>query len=269
MNPSRPDWYDDLQGNPLKQKTFTNELADKIRSRTISTVQAPPRLRQIYWAGGAILLAIGLGLILFSRETHISDRLITVAGVPVPSKENFMVIPVIPTDAQLLELIKREYDNLNRQIIFKDIIDETSMLLFTNRIVSGKSKRIWEVSYANWNSNEQAWTIEKKGELPIDYVTATEYEKALEEGEVLRFSGEKMTSPTDPSSDLLFGLVSESRVSSVRITDHNNVPYNAIVIHDISGSLKLWYTFIPKTEGNINVEALNRDGLVLDEFDIK
>jgi hypothetical protein len=42
MNPSNPQWYDALQGEPLKKRTFTRELADKIRSQAIKPANRKP-----------------------------------------------------------------------------------------------------------------------------------------------------------------------------------------------------------------------------------
>lgn len=69
MNPSNPQWYDALQGQPLKKRTFTRELADKIRSQAIQSANRKPF--SAAWAtmvSTAAIVAVAAMLILVSGQ---------------------------------------------------------------------------------------------------------------------------------------------------------------------------------------------------------
>ncbi|MBH5316312.1 hypothetical protein I6N90_00630 [Paenibacillus sp. GSMTC-2017] len=266
MNQSEPDWYDDLHGNPLRKKTFTNDLADKIRARTLPTVKAPPKNYRKYWVGGATLLAIGF--LLFTSDAPIFDRLPSSAttGIDLSKEDNI----IMPSDSKLMNLINKEKeDGYQQYFLHKEIIDGTSMLLFTNKFVTGQGRMILSAGFATWTSSKLIWTEERLGEIDIDYVTADEYEKAFLKRDVMRFSGQKISIPSDSSSHLLFGPVWSHHVTKVRITDENNIQYDVKVVDPELVSYKIWYSFIPFTQGIINVEALDKDDLVLDRIEIK
>lgn len=266
MTLSRPDWYDSLEGNPLRKRTFTKELAERIKERTIHSAQTPSArrmaFRRIIWVGGAVLFV--LGVLLFSRDTIIVDRFTSATSELAQSKETFSEIP---SEIKLMEAINPEFGDTGRQILYKQIVDNSRMLLFTKKIVSDQGKMIWEVGYANWTSEEVTWTKEKDGEIQIDLISADEYKEAFENGHIIRFIAQDTPISSDSSSRLVFGSVGDSRVSSVRITDENYAQYDAKFIDHAHGGYSLWFIVLPETQGTIKVEALNREGLILDSLE--
>lgn len=80
MSHSNPDWYESLQANPLKQKTFTDQLAQTIQNRT----KLPVKLRgnkiyRISFISFAILCILGVTMVIRegdffkTAKTHSGD----------------------------------------------------------------------------------------------------------------------------------------------------------------------------------------------------
>jgi hypothetical protein len=262
MNSDKPDWYDALLGDPLRQKTFTNELANKIKSRTISPVERKFRLRK-YWIGFAV--AIVFGIVLFIRDIPLLEKwnLATIGQSPAGWR-----ITGIPADEQLVGLINVGSREDRRQILHKEVIDRSSMLLFTKTILAEEGKMIWEIGIANWTQGGMIWERARESTIPIELVSAEEYEEAWGNNEVLRFEAGIATLQSNPAFRLIYGSIADSRVSQVRVKDEKHKLYDTTLIHNVHGGYSLWYTSLSGNNGNYTAEAVDKEGRVLGRIEI-
>src|SRR5690348_2084414 len=113
MNQSKPDWYEALQGEPLKTKTFTDTLANRIRERIHSPAKSSSKHR-IRWIGSVLVIAVGI--IAFTQNDAMLQKILT----STPNASSVETIQGIPSDDNLIELINKTSDENERHILHKE-----------------------------------------------------------------------------------------------------------------------------------------------------
>lgn len=258
MNPSEPDWYEALRDEPLRNKTFTSPLANRIRERIHSPVKSTSKSR-IRWVGGVLVIAAGI--IIFSQNDALFQKLITTTPSEIVSSDE--TIQGIPSDDNLIKLINGTAGENKRHILHKEMIDDKSMWLFTRTNISDQRKMVWEVGYTNWASGKLAWEKEGSNRLEIDLVSDIEYSKAVDNGQILRFQSQQIQLPSGSSSQLIYGSIANQRVSEIIISGVDHIRKEAKLINDVHGGYSLWFVSLPNTLEHFTIEALDKDGGVL------
>lgn len=258
MNQYEPDWYEDLQGDPLKNKTFTTALANRIKEKINSPVKSLTNYRILLF-GGALALAIVV--FVFSQYNSLFNKIST--STPNESASLDETIQGIPSDENLNELINKTSDEDKRHILHKEMIDDKSMLLFTRKTISNQKKMVWEVGYASWTSGRLEWEIEDSNKIEIDLVPESEYLQAIDSEQTLRFLSQQIKLTSGSFSQLIYGSIANQLVSEIRIIDKDHMQIKANLIKDIHGGYSLWYVTLPNAQENYSVEALNKNGEVL------
>lgn len=256
MNQSEPDWYDALRGEPLRNKTFTSPLANRIRERIHSPVKSTPKSR-IRWIGGVLI--ISAGILIFSQNDALFQKLMTSTPSEIASSDG--TIQGIPSDDNLIKLINKTAGENKRHILHKEMIDDNSMWLFTRTNISDQKKMLWEVGYINWSSGKLDWENEDSNKLEIDFVSNIEYSNAIDTEQILRFQSQQLTSGS--SSQIIYGSIANQRVSEILISDRDHIKKEAKLIKDVHGGYSLWYVIVPNILEHYTVEALDKDGGIL------
>ncbi|GMK37709.1 hypothetical protein PCCS19_07630 [Paenibacillus sp. CCS19] len=236
MNQPNPDWYGALQNNPLKEETFTDQLAVRITTNAISstrkTVSVPRRLSFI-----GLAMACVLGLILFVNERE-------------------SIQP--PTVATSSTLANSEWQQLVNQqspdshVLYVQNYSDKSTLVFSEKItkVTGKpviarrndppDAQIVTLRIDNFEQTMQPWKPwEWAGAVGASFRRDKEgvfYEQAEDEL-ITAFSALETTG-------LFHGIVVDPVISDVRVTDGQGMQHSAAIIPSQEG-YTYWFAPLP------------------------
>lgn len=97
LNPSNPDWYEALQGEPLRSKTFSRELSAKIRAEAMQPANSRRSIFRRISALSAIAVCVVGGFILMNtqgllqKDAHLgssTDSVMSSGGAPQATEPN-------------------------------------------------------------------------------------------------------------------------------------------------------------------------------------
>jgi hypothetical protein len=158
----------------------------------------------------------------------------------------------------ILQKINQIHPDSDREILYKENVGNSGLLIFTKKINAVRQGMTWEVGYINGLS--QSWI--SGGETWIDFVSQTQYEKGIKEGFknlIPMYISAKEGSPYP----ILYGALVDPQVTQIRISGENNFQQTAKIISHVHGGFSLWFTFLPDTKMAFKVEYMDKKGKVI------
>ncbi|MHA7966963.1 hypothetical protein ACX93W_22880 [Paenibacillus sp. CAU 1782] len=284
MKPETPEWYKSMQSNPLKTETFSQQLAFKIKSEALSPSikkgSLPRRLSLISFS----ILAGVIGLMLLINKTEILESLQSNAvpssnglasindsassnsseSVPTSAAGPLSTQPgQTPTDEEWEALINKNNPSTYKEFLDKAKINENVTMVFSRKLEEYKDNQSISVGfdYLKWNSGE--WKTSqsvfyhmRRDENGVFYFQRGINKEVPEDRLITAWSGLD-------NNPLLYGMVIDSEISQIRITDGNQEQYSAKIIPHSSDGYTYWYAAMSSREEPYTVESLNAEGQVL------
>lgn len=277
MKPETPDWYKSLQSNPLKTETFSHQLAFKIKSEALSpSIKKGSFVRRLSLISFSILAGV-IGLMLLINKTEVLESL-QIDVVPSSNSSNSnnssVSIPTsaagphltqpgqTPTDEEWETLINKNNPSTYKEFLDKAQINENVMLVFSRKLLEYKGHQSISVGFdylewtsREWKTSQSVFYHMRRDESGIFYFQRGNNKEVPEERLITAWSGLDNT-------PLLYGMVIDSEISQIRITDGKQEQHLAKIIPHSDG-YTYWYAEMSSREEPYTVESLNSEGQVL------
>lgn len=254
MNQPNPDWYGALQDNPLKGKTFTDQLAVRIATNAISstrkTISVPRRLSLI-----GLAMACVLGLILFTNERETIKPTVTTNSTLADNSEWQQLVNQQSPDYDVLYV--QNYNDQYTLVVSENITEVTGIPVIARRndppgvqIVTLRVDR-FEQTMQPWQPREWAGTISNGF-------------RSNKEGIFYEQAGEKLITAISAleTTDLLCGIVVDPDISEVRVTDGQGIQHSATIIPSHYG-YTYWFAPLPYQRDEYTVQGLDSRGNII------
>lgn len=278
MNPSNPYWYEELKDNPLSRKTFTDELALRIKDKAFASTAAQNQsrtvLRPLVIVGAGLLCLLGLILFLSDKEWSSKgwNSESYTAGLPEPPvglpESPIEAIPVLsegemnqilskkaPTDSEWEQLINNslphedeEVMSGSKEMLYKKSVGDDVMLVFS-KMQKQSSRVTLGIDYYEWDS--QKWNRQQRASYAID-----EDLSKTEKGLITSWY-ELDTTP------IFYGVIIDPGISQIRITnEEQHIQEMAEIIVDEVG-YSYWIAALPPQNDTYNVETIDAEGSII------
>jgi hypothetical protein len=165
-------------------------------------------------------------------------------------------------DRDFLEIMDQENSDPHREMLYKEIIGDNGILVFTKKLNDEKGEMTWEVGFIN--STPRGWNWISGGETWIEYVTKEEYEQGLTNGFKRGITTMYISFKEGTPFPLVFGTIIDPRIVQIRITDDNNEQQMAKVVRYAHRNYALWFAFQPdRRNTTFKVEGMDAKGTVI------
>lgn len=270
MKPETPEWYDAMQSNPLKTETFSTPLAFKIKNEALSPPSKkgsfPRRLSVISFS----ILAGVIGLMLFINKTEQMESLLDIS-VPINNNRPESV-PTSAAGTDLLQSGKAQTDaeweariNEDNAYTYKEMLDmlntsDNVTMVFFRKLEESKDNQSISVGfdYFEGNSSKRRGSVSyhfRRDENGVFYFQRGYNKEVPEDRLITAWSGLNNT-------PLLYGMVIDPTISTIRITDGKQEQHRAKIIPHTDG-YTYWYAAMFSREEPYTVESLDAEGRVL------
>ncbi|QAY67275.1 hypothetical protein [Paenibacillus protaetiae] len=235
MNSSDPEWYQSLQGNPLRSAAFTEQLKARIRDKAfVSTDRVgKPAARRLTLAGIGLIVAAAIAFYTMSSLGYGTDQERKSAAVPA--------------DRFWLDALQAGNPADRTEILVKQRIGDAIMLVLSSRTYE-------------WNDNQQNIELE-----------ASEFVEDAGQW-VLRQQGS--TSIADSQTGVptgwfeldripvFLGIIRDPQIQQIQVIDSDNQVYEGKLIPSQNGNT-YWYIYLPEAKGSYKVVGLDKIGNII------
>lgn len=269
MKQSNPEWYDALQGNPLKEKTFTDQLALKIKTQVILSPgkerSIPRRLSLVSTA-----MICVLGLILFANERERFTPIITTgfSSVNAPNtssssgiKDDQTHAAKSLTDSEWQELINQKDPNSYKEILYTQSVSDNVMLVFSRKLDEAQGIQALSLGFDLFKRTTQKWNWEQSVFYDVRRVTDGTFYNQANNKEISKDGLITARSGLD-NIPLFYGLVLDPEISQIRITDENQIQQIAKIISFKDG-YTYWFAALPSQTDGYKLEKIDSEGRVI------
>jgi len=266
MTPSNPDWYEALKGNPLKVKTFTEEMANQIKMKTIASSVSYNRRRALVINSVGLLIVLTIFLFV-SGNAEIRSALMWKS---MPSNEITAVDTISNVDVDQLQYSKsltdgewqRFFDSVQpyRKMIYRENIGDNRMLVFsTNGMRYGQFAL--RISTFEWTNRQQDQTKGLLEHWLLSGESTSSASPELYEESIFTASG-----ASDGVYSIYYGTIIDPQVIDIKVSSEEIGEKSATLIHDEDG-YSYWLIVLPfgiNENSKIKIEALDSENLVLE-----
>ncbi|MBD3922013.1 hypothetical protein H8B09_24845 [Paenibacillus sp. PR3] len=255
MNQPNPDWYGALQDNPLKEQTFTDQLASKITINAISSTRKTASIpRRLSFIG--LAMACVLGLILFTNERETIKPTVTTSSTPADNSEWQQLVNQQSPGYDVLYV--RDYSDKSTLVFSKRITKVTGIPVIARRNdppgVQVITLRVdnFEPTMQQWQPWQWGGTVSTGFRVDKDGIF---YERA--EDKLITAGGGLET------TTLFYGIVVDSDISEVRVTDGQGIQHSATIIPYQEG-YTYWFAPLPfHRDEKYTVQGLDSHGNII------
>lgn len=249
MNSTDPHWYDALQGNPLIEKTFTKQLAAKIKAEALSTqVKKPSGVRRLLIIGAGMVCVLGLLIVyridLFSLAENQKQPTASITEPHLVFKAESPQKSL--TDSEWQEAIKQS--DADKKMLHKESIGDRKMLLFSKKSNAIGVTLIADL--AEWDLSKWNW-----GQSGTYYTPLNNVEEGPNPKIITAWLGLDTTA-------IFMGMILDPAVSQIRISDDQQQEMAKIFRNEDGNTY--WFAALPERRNiGYKVESLDESGKVL------
>lgn len=279
MSPSNPYWYEELRDNPLSRKTFTDQLAVRIKDKAFASTTAQNQsrtvLRPLVIAGVGLLCLLGLILFLSDREWSgkggSSESYM--AGIPEPPaglpETPIQAAPVLsdeemnrilskksPADSEWDQLINNvlphedeEVMDNSKEMLYKESVGNDIMLIFSKTRTQFQQAAV-AVDYYEWVS--QKWERQTRAAYTLP--------ENSNDADANSFATGSFKLDEIP---LLCGAIIDPKISQIRITNKEQDIQKMAEIISADDGHSYWFATLPQQKDAYHVEAMDVDGEIV------
>lgn len=293
MSQSNPQWYDALQGEPLRSKTFTRDLAMKIQTRSIQPVN-----RKRITIRRLSIISVGLvcaaGMILFSSEQGLftnegvmpADQQVTTAssggflgnnavkmGPPImqptdpdelsPESNHLSEWPTLeiatPTDAEWETLIDASYPGNPLEILYKESIGDNSIIIHSKRLEKDSDYTIITVVTDEFEWSDKGWR--KASRFTKSFGDSPQVSNS---DLLIGWYGKDLIAFDTTTTIVMFsGIVVNPSITQIKIIKNQDQTFDANIIPSDDGYTYFFVALPPGERGSYVLEGLNKGEQIL------
>lgn len=278
-HPSNPDWYEALQGNHLRKRTFTDQLAARIKARAVSTTTSRISVTRKFAFLGASMLAV-MAIIVFINGNYLNNSNMTsernsnstnqsVSGTSsqlsndeaIGQSDDQIQFSKTLTDSEWQQLLNRDdHQGSGLEMRYKESVGEDKMLVFSsNGFADGNLYlRVDEYDWTTqvrglYNNTQYQWV---NNGLTSSSMSEESYKNTI------------ITVPTRRNDISIFmGAIIDPHVSEIRVSDNYNGFKLAEIVRDDEGNA-YWFavlTWDSIKKWEYKVETLDTESKLLSE----
>lgn len=295
LNPSNPDWYEALQGEPLRSKTFSRELSAKIRAEAMKPANSRRSIFRRISVISAIAVCVVGGFILMNTQgllqkaAHLgssTNSVMSSGGAPQPTEPNIagpevnspaaeeptMVDPFI-VDPSYRDLQTIEAPTLN----IVTPTDEEWQTLINDSYPSFTPEMLYKESIGDNRVLIFSKKVKQGANYPVVYTVTDEFEWAeggwkrlsrytmkniidLQEPILISSYGPSLTA-NDPRTRvrIFSGLVIDPNITSVQLKSDDGNIHGAQILPSDDGHTYFYIALPPGALGRYTLEAIGAD----------
>ncbi|MHA6484853.1 hypothetical protein ACX1C1_23465 [Paenibacillus sp. strain BS8-2] len=269
MNSSNPDWYEELQANPLKQNMFNEQLARRIYSQATKSPNRSRLIpRRLIFISTAMIAVLGFMFYMYKSDQNslslYSDHTSAgpVANDPLPPGEsNPIAFKETLSKPEWKIYLDQKYYGFDHEVLYTKEIQYNAELIFSKAITEESNfqsikLRVDYVEWdgAKWDSSQgvsYSFTLKLNGDVMINNNQDDGFENHLLTGWF------KMD--TIP---LFCGMVVDPAITEIRIYDEQMQQHQATLI-DAEDGYTYWFAALPQDQTIFNVASLNESGEII------
>ncbi|ANS76245.1 hypothetical protein AWM70_18020 [Paenibacillus yonginensis] len=242
MKPSEPAWYEELEDNPLRSAAFTQELKEKIKSKALASTNQ--KKRQGFGRSGIV----GLSVILAGAAVTILLMKHPLPGVQERLHASQSQTAV--TDLYWQNALDAAHPDTRNQVLLKQSLEDNRMLIFSRRVheMDGSRTLLLEVDEYEYTKESKEWSPLQQASVSFEYNSSEPAKKPLQSGWL-----ELEHTP------VFFGVIKDSRIQQIQVSDHLNHLYPAKLIKSEDGDT-YWFVNLPAKADHYNVVGLDKEG---------